>query len=325
MVTTLLPDLPDVFRSNVHNILKAAYTPGTWRNKINQMTVYADFVRKYKLNTISPSKYQVMAYIAFLKEKYHVPGTVYNYICGAKSWVKFKGGDTSAFEDYLITLMKKGVAKSADHIVRQAPPLYIHDVKRIIKYFTDIGTNGKVFKTVTLIAYFSLLRQSNLVVTALAGSSSHVVQMRDIVVHKKTLYVTARLTKTTWKKSDQYTVCIPSIPNSICCPVKAWEEYYRLVPNLTNEVAFWIPGGTPLSANKWLGGLRHALTRLNYPNPRAYTLHSLRRGAARTCIMKGMSSSDVREAGRWKSEALYRYIPKTTVKAVPAALTTFFG
>ena len=325
MVTTLLPDLPAAFRIKVHNLLRAAYTPGTWRNKITQMKVYANFVSKYNLNSLNPSRYQVMSYIAFLKDKYNVPGTVLNYICGAKAWVKFKGGDASPFEDYLVTLMKKGVAKSGQHIVTQAPPLYINDIKRIIKYFNIIGDNACVFKTVTLIAYFSLLRQSNLVMTSWEGASSHVVQMRDIKVDKNKLYVTVRSTKTTWKVSEQFTVCIPSIPMSPCCPVKAWEDYYRLAPKNTDIMAFWSPGGTPLCANKWLGAIRHALSVLGYGNANDFTLHSLRRGAAQTCILKGMKVGDVREAGRWKSEAMYRYIPRQTVKKVPAALTTLFG
>ena len=64
-----------------------------------------------------------------------------------------------AFDDYVVLLMKKGVAKSAVHSVRQAPPLLITDVKRIVDIFNKSGLNAHVFKTVTLIAYFTILRQ----------------------------------------------------------------------------------------------------------------------------------------------------------------------
>ena len=89
--------------------------------------------------------------------------------------------------------------------------------------------------------------------------------------------------------------------------------------------AFWVNKQTPLCAGTWIGAVRYALNKLNYKNPSAFSLHILMRGAASTCILKGMGVSHVKEAGRWKSTAVYNYIPKKLVKIVPAALTTFFG
>ena len=325
MVITLLPDLPEALRSKVQDLLRAAYTPGTWGNKMKQMRVYAEFVRTYKLNDTTPSRYQIMAYIAFLYHKYHVPGTVFNYLSGAKSWVSFKGGNVTAFDDYLVLLTKKGVAKSAVHSVRQVPPLFIADIKKIVDIFDKSGTNAHVFKTVTLIAYFTMLRQGNLVRPTVAGSSSHVVRQHDINVVSTKMYITVRSSKTMWKPADQYTICIPCIPNSEYCPVRAWKKYYKSAPKGDDLPAFWVNAVTPVCAVKWVGAIRYALGKLKYPTPEAYTLHSLRRGAATSCILEGMEPSEVREAGRWKSGALYDYIPKKSVKAVPAALATFFG
>ena len=221
--------------------------------------------------------------------------------------------------------MKKGVNRSAEHVARQAPPLYIQDIKAITGVFSKVGKSANVFKAVTLIAYFSLLRQSNLVVTSLAGSSSHVLRMKDIKVASNKIYITVRSTKSSWKKSDQFVICIPAIPGSACCPVQAWYQYRIMAPSDPDLPVFWINHRTPLDAKIWVGAMRYALTKLKYTNPHAFSLHSLRRGAASTCILKGMEASHIKEAGRWKSSAVYSYIPKKMVKTVPAALTTFFG
>ena len=325
MVDTLLTDLPHIFRRSTLRLLKAAYANGTWKNKINHMISYTQFVRTYKLSLLNPSKYQVMGYITYLYNKYHVPGTVFNYLSGAKTWIKMNNGNTSAFDGYYVTLLKKGVSKAAVHKVRQATPLRINDIKKITHIFDESGVNAYVFKSVTLIAYFSLLRQSNLVCSGLAGSSSHVVLQKDIEVVHDNLKITVRSTKTSCSSQHQYIVIIPRSRRPKYCPVHAWEKYYELAPKGPDLPAFWMKGGIPLCATYWLKMLRYALRKSNNPTPYAYTLHSLRRGSAQACIMEGMPASKVKEAGRWSSDAMYSYVPRAMVKAVPAALSKIFG
>ena len=289
------------------------------------MQLYKKFVKEYKLSILKPTNFQVMAYAAFLYNKYHVPGTVFNYISGAKSWVKLKGGNTQVFDDYYMSLVKKGVKRVACHKTRQAAPLTIRQIKLIINVFKSLGKNACVFTAVTLISYLSLLRQSNLVISGLEGSLSHVLKQKDIKVVHHNLHITVRSTKTSWQPCDQYVVIIPSNPRSRYCPVKAWAKYYEMAPKDPHLPAFWVKGGRPLTSKLWLGAVRLALKYVGVPSPTSYTLHSIRRGAAQECMSKGLDEKLIREAGRWKSEALYRYIPKNKVKAVPSALVSFFG
>ena len=303
----------------------AAYTPGTWKNKINQMIVYKKFVSKYKLSPINPSKYQIMSYVAFLYNKYRTPGTVYNYLSGAKTWVKLKGGNADAFDDFSVKLIKRGVAKVATHKVKQAPPLSIKVVKKVIRTFTKAGHNADVFKAVTLISYFSLLRQSNLVLTGLAGSPSHVLRQKDIKVVGCELQITVRSTKTSSIPADQFIVCIPEVTDKRYCPVLAWKTYFSTAPKNPGYPAFWTRQGKPLTASLWLAVMRYALKQNCIGSSEEYTLHSLRRGGAQACEKRGTDPSLVKEAGRWKSNSVYEYIPKRVLRAVPAALASFFG
>ena len=294
-------------------------------NKIKQMKLYVDFVRTHKMSTHNPTRLQLMSFIAFLYQRFKAPGSVLNYLSGAKCWVKIKGGNVNAFDDYLVNLVKKGALKMSTHQKIQALPFNISDIKLIIKVFDLSGPDAYVFKAATLIAYFSVLRQSNLVVSGLAGPSSHVVQQRDVQLVHKQLHITVRSSKTTWKPEDQYVICIPNIPNSTYCPVQAWESYYKIAPKNPKSPAFWTTKGKPLTAQVWLGALRFALIKLKYAHPNAYTLHSLRRGSAQSCIWYGLNEKSVKEAGRWKSAAMYNYIPRKKITAVPAALATIFG
>ena len=87
----------------------------------------------------------------------------------------------------------------------------------------------------------------------------------------------------------------------------------------------WLYAGTPLTASVWLAVLRYALMELNYEDPWEYTLHSLRRGGTQACAKAGLDLGLVREAGHWKSNAMRAYVPKKTVRAIPAALANIFG
>ena len=289
------------------------------------MIEYANFVRKYKLSLLNPSKYQIMSYIAFLSNKFRTPGTVYNYLSGAKTWLELKGGNTAAFDDFSVRLIKKGVARVALHEVKQAPPLSIKNIKGVIKVFTRAGINADVFKAATLIAYFSLLRQSNLVLTGLAGSTSHVLRQKDVKVIGSQLRITVRSTKTSSLPADQFVVCIPSVANRAYCPVTAWIRYFKRAPKNPNFPAFWTCQGDPLTASLWTAALRFALKQIQVEDPGKYTLHSLRRGGAQACEKRGADPAIVREAGRWKSDAVYKYIPRRVIKAFPAALASLFG
>ena len=289
------------------------------------MITYSNFVREYKFSILKPSKYQIMSYVAFLFDKFRIPGTIYNYLSGAKTWVQLKGGNASAFDDFSVKLIKKGVARTSLHKPRQAPPLSIKDIKRVVNVFSNAGNNAYVFKAVTLISYFSLLRQSNLVLTGLAGSPSHVLRQRDIEVVGSQLMITVRSTKTSSLPADRFTVCIPRISNKAYCPVAAWKKYFKSAPKNPNFPAFWISQGEPLNASLWTAVLRYALEQIRIEHPEEYTLHSLRRGGAQACHKRGLDPGLVKEAGRWKSDAVYKYIPRKVIKAFPAALASFFG
>ena len=73
------------------------------------------------------------------------------------------------------------------------------------------------------LAYFTLMRQSNLLSTALAGwGSPHTIQRQDIVPALGGLRVTIASSKTIKAKTQAVAILAPSIPDSSYSPVAAW-------------------------------------------------------------------------------------------------------
>ena len=320
----LLPDIPKVLVPQVKKLFKLGYSEGTWKNIYNQAMVYKQYTKQYNLSLLHPSKYQILGYLAFLHTKYTKPGTVYNYLSGAKTYIDLLGGSTHNFSHNLVKLSKKGVARAGTDNVRRAKPMTVKNIKDVIDVLKEKGKKGLVFITVTLIAYLSLLRQSNLVATG-TEEQSHALRRGDIEVRDGSLRIRVRSTKTTWRNRDQYWLVIPPLRKSEYCPVNAWKRYVVEHPSPPHLPAFCDSNGRPISASVWLAVLRYAMSQSKYCNVEEYTLHSLRRGGAQACAEAGIEIGHIREAGRWRSNAISAYLPKKYVKTVPAALSKLLG
>ena len=93
----------------------------------------------------------------------------------------------------------------------------------------------------------------------------------------------------------------PHIPRSICPVHVIWPWVVRN----TNEGSPIFKADIANSAQIWL---RVALEARNVPEHARFTLHSLRRGAARALVAAGGSLSAILKAGSWKSSAFLNYL-----------------
>ena len=298
---------------------------GTWKNKNLQMRKYIDYMKRYEADPVRPTQYHVMSYILFLNDSLASPRAIMNYISGARTWVRTMGGDPSMFDSYPVTLMKRGIQKSSVHTTVQAPPLTPVDIKNIVNYLTSAGPNGPVLTAVVLIAYFTLLRQSNLLMTETHDMSEHALRVQDITFTPDGLNVRVRTTKTRWRSAPPLDIAIPAIPGSHYCPVQAWSRYLRQVKPYMQGPAFITASGLPVTPSALTAVMHLALTAVGHPHPQAFTVHSLRRGGAQACARLGVQLADIQELGTWTSRSVHTYVPKSAVLSAPRTLSTTFA
>ena len=65
--------------------------------------------------------------------------------------------------------------------------------------------------------------------------------------------------------------------------------------------------GSPLTRSQFTGVLAKAIRCLGLPT-QVYTSHSFRIGHASDLASKGLSNETIKKLGRWKSDAVERYI-----------------
>ena len=320
----LITDIPYSLVTKVMELFKNGYSKGTWKNIMNQADVYKKYVIKFGYKLLNPTANQILGYVAFLFNKFNKPGTVNNYLSGAKTYIRILGGNEKAFEHINVSIVKRGVARTAQHKVKQAKSISVKQLKKVIDVWKRKGEKGYVYTVVTLLAFFSMLRQSNLVLGA-DGGHSHTLMRKDVTIKQRTLRIRIRSTKTTWRPEDEFWLVVPEIPHSQYCVVRAWKNYIRSVRLGPEDTAFWRTNGSPLTPRLWLAAFRAALSRSGTQDPWAFTLHSLRRGGATACVGEGVGVEQVKRAGNWSSRAYKEYIPKKTVTVAPAALANLLG
>ena len=91
-----------------------------------------------------------------------------------------------------------------------------------------------------------------------------------------------------------------------------------------NRVAFVNIKGIPLSIEVMTRILRKTIRDLNVDDVDKFTLHSLRRGAAQACVDAGLDIHKLRVLGTWKSDSVYRYVPRVICET-SGALNHYFG
>ena len=124
-------------------------------------------------------------------------------------------------------MIRKGAANLSNHVPAPATPITPTDIMDLVHYLADTGSNGRLLKAAFLIGYYSL-RQSNLLAPdQVCWEGPHTIQRRDISTSSGGLLLTIRTTKTIRIRSEAVRILIPSLPNSIYCPVAAWLEYAR--------------------------------------------------------------------------------------------------
>ena len=266
-----------------------------------------------------------MQYVAFLSEELKSPGGVMNYVSAARTWVRLMGGGTLAFDTYPVSLVKRGVTRGSRHVPRPAPPLSVKDIKKVINYLRAAGPNARVLIVAILLAFQSLLRQGNLLTNISNLDPRHTLLTRDVEACRDRIRLHIRSHKSSRGQRDSFTLALPKIPGSECCPLRAWLRYRRTTHTRSDQPALVLPSGLPLTAPTLTAALRLALSATGHPAPYSITLHSLRRGGAQACAQAGASVDQVKELGAWRSSTVHVYVHKREFGAASLALSSLFG
>ena len=159
-----------------------------------------------------------------------------------------------------------------------------------------------------LTAFYGLMRVGEITVRSLQESPhNHCLDSLVFLQHnnkKKAVTILFRSSK--HSKGLPFKVRINKIDNSKYCPVFALEEYIRLRGNKRGPL-FCYPSNEPILRSAFTNKLNMCLNLIGL-SAKSYKGHSFRIGAATAYASKGLSDSQLRIMGRWRSNAFLKYI-----------------
>lgn len=256
-------------------------------------------------NSWPPQVDHIVNFIAFLSSKGLSYSTAKCYLAGVSFHLQISGfSDPTKF--FVVRKMLEGLRRSnPSKDVRS--PITFPLLKRIVKVLQTICTNKYeycLFSSAFLLAYFALLRVGEITVSNKNGPD-RVIGINDIEINASgTVKIRIRMSKTDQLGFGTNIEITPSEESVILNELLS--EYLRVRPNFQGPL-FCHFDGKFLTAYQFAQMLKKCISQLGI-DTNTFKSHSLRIGCATYMYIKGKSEQNIREKGRWKSDAYKSYI-----------------
>ena len=202
-------------------------------------------------------------------------------------------------QSFLIKQMIKSIQKSPQ-IQDNRRPITTSLLKKMVVSLDSCSLS--VYTRRLLAAMFTLSFHFGLRISEVSDSP-HNIQINQITLKSPWLYINFH----TFKHADTNPLPhkIKSDPSSTTCPVKLIAAYLKLRGYVDGPL-FQL-NNKPI-VPKWFNSNLKNLISMIGENPESFSSHSFRIGAATSWAQQGVSDIQMRQLGRWKSNALNKYI-----------------
>lgn len=168
----------------------------------------------------------------------------------------------------------------------------------------------KLLQAMFVIAFFGFFRIGEL--TSPGKGHPSISHSQLTFVSKRGGSTEMKLTLSNFKHNKNgkpHSIFFSGQENKVICPISKMQAYIQCRGGHTGPL-FCTPDLKPVPRQFFTKHLNNALTFCNL-NPNWYKSHSFRIGSASYAAEKGMSDAQIRQLGRWKTEAFKRYIRPT--------------
>ena len=283
--------------------------------EMNYFRIWRKFNNFFIKLDMKPASWEdrLTLYITYLVKRGLQSSTVKSYISAIKAVLRDDGYEIDNGKLMLGSLIK--ACRLVNDKVRTRLPIkqklleiLLFEIQRIYssKPFLEI-----VYKTIFSLAYYGLFRIGELT------TGTHPVKACDVHVgqNKYKMLFVLRTSKTHGKEARPQKVKITATKSvkSFFCPFTLTRTYMNMRGDYVNntEPFFIFRNKIPVQPSHVRQVLRKCLQAINL-NPKAYSLHSFRIGRTSELVNNfNWTLPRVKSAGRWKSNAVYKYIRDT--------------
>jgi integrase len=275
---------------------------------------------------LNPQVDTLCYYITYLAKHFVSSASVRNYVSGVSYLHKSLGITCAALQAFPVTCILRAVDVALRRPAQQKRPIDPKLLIRLVSLTKYIGAAGPPLKFALILAFFGMLRVSNLApLSPAALDTSRDISRGDVAFKSPGLVVKIKWSKTLQTLGTPPLIPLPVIRGNPLDPVQAYKDLLATTPTLypTQPLLTYKLGKathvltTPL-LNKLLAQLLSAL-RLD---PTQYSFHSLRRGGATTAYHGGVNLRQIMRHGLWATQtSFWQYVTQPIAAASPVAVS----
>lgn len=265
------------------------------------------------------STHTLALFIAFLAEQKYAASTVTSYI-SALSYPHRLASLPDPTKSEMIQLTLRGYCKlnpSRDSRLPISLPI-LENIILACEHTKSSLYSRKLIQAMYAFAFFAALRVGEITYRVNQPHQNIITISQLVCMKTREGNVSAiKLTLRNYKHSDSTSpLDIFLYREKPVCPVSHLLEYLSLRGQSPGPLFCW-PDASPICRSFFVTALSEDLNFCDLDGSR-YKTHSFRIGAASWAAAKGMSDAQIRNFGRWKSNAFLRYIRTSTVGSLSA-------
>lgn len=291
-----------------------ALSATTRRAYQSQLSSYLKFCDEMGYKPVPIDKQHLLRYIAHISSRLSA-NSIPKYLNVVRV-IHLECGFPNPTSGWHLQTLIKGIQKDFGTKVNQKLPITPDILLRIRRLIDLEAPFWKCFWAACLVAFYGLLRKSNVFLEPLLPASSQKHLRRKDVRRSPdgSYFIRLQHTKTIQLQQRYLDLPLPLIPGHPLCPVSAILELFASVPVYNPDqpvfVFATVAGPKPLLYRCFLKELKSLLTRLGFP-PNKYAGHSFRRGGASWAMEVGLPGEAIQLLGDWQSDVYRRYIDIT--------------
>ena len=296
----------------VSMLIKSSLQPSsvpTYRRAWNLFHLFLSSIFQHAVVTLPISPSRIALFIAYLYDKNYAPSTVNTYVSAIGYTHKlYQLPDPS--KAFFVLQLLRGYNKVGFRLDARLPitlPI-LHKLFSASPHVCNSPYQIARFKAMCALAFFAFLRVGEMTMTS--NNTVSILQLHNLVTlvdTAKSSVCGLKLTFGDYKHSyNQTPFSITISRQQQFCPVDIILDYLRMRGSQPGPLFITISGGI-VSRENFCNCLASAFKFCGLDSSR-YKGHSFRIGAASHAAEKGLSDTQIRLLGRWKSNAFLKYI-----------------
>ena len=300
--TSLLSSLTHTLETLLHSALASSSQAGYQRS----WQLFHAFLSQLNLPMCLPISVSVLAlFIAYLVQLNYAPSTISTHVSAIGYVHKLQSLDdpTSSF---LIQKLLHANQKRPRSVDSRLPidKVMLDKLGMALSHTIQATSQRTLYKAMFFLAFHAFLRIGEITVSAPGHRNPNLIHFSQIKISSYGL----ELTFLAFKHSNgrPFVLKVSRCPPSLSCPVAILSKYLAIRGTSPGPL-FIDAAHNPVTRAAFNEQLRTALCFCGF-NSKFFKAHSFRIGAASAAAAQGLSDSQIRLLGRWKSDAFKKYI-----------------